>query len=47
MEELNKQIKKENQLKNLTSLNLDAATDPIAKSMASERVICCVWCNPL
>ena len=38
MEELNKQIEKENQLKNLTSLNLSAATDSVAKSMASEKV---------
>lgn len=38
MDELNKYIEKENQLKNLTSLNLSAATDSVAKSMALERV---------
>ena len=38
MDELNKFIEKENQLKNLTSLNLSAATDTVAKSMATQRV---------
>ena len=38
MDELNRFIEKENQLKNLTSLNLSAASDSVAKSMATERV---------
>ena len=38
MEKLNKQIEKENKLKNLTSLQLNAAEDSTAKSMAAEKV---------
>lgn len=35
---LNRKIEKENQLKNLTSLNLGVAEDNTAKAMATEKV---------
>lgn len=38
MEMLNKKIAKENQLKNLTSLNLGVSEDSTAKAMATEKV---------
>ena len=38
VEELNRKIEKENQLKNLTSLNLSAALESTTKSMASDKV---------
>ena len=38
VEELNRRVEKENQLKNLTSLNLSAALESTTKSMASEKV---------
>lgn len=39
MEALKRKIEKENQLKNLTSLNLTAAEGSMAKSMATEKVM--------
>ena len=38
VEKLNAQIEKENQLKNLTSLNLSAAVGSSDKSLATEKV---------
>ena len=39
MEGLKRKIEKENQLKNLTSLNLTATEGSMAKSMAAEKVL--------
>lgn len=38
VEELNRKIEKETQLKNLTALNLTAALESTTKSMASDKV---------